>query len=156
VDVRPEGLIVPGQVGVGTIGIVGTANRGPLGVPVSLGSIAQARGEFGDYDPWINGESNELTMIRTLELAFANRATRAVAVRVSETNAGVATAASAQAVLQSGGVACATLQAATPGTWGNDLRVDVLPAVGPAFVEDESHTGPNVTLASTPILASAR
>lgn len=156
IDVRPEGLIVPGQVGVGTIGIVGTANRGPLGVPVSLGSIAQARAEFGDYDPWINGRSDELTMIRALELAFANGATRAVAVRVSETNGGVATAASAQVVLQSGGAPCATLQAATPGTWGNDLRADVLPAVSPAFVEDESHTGPNVTLASTPILASAR
>lgn len=156
VDVRPEGLIVPGQVGVGTIGIVGTANRGALGIPVSLGSMAQARSEFGDYDPWIDGQSSELTMIRALELAFANGATRAVAVRVSETNGGVATAASAQAVLQSGGAPCATLQAANPGTWGNDLRVDVLPAVGPAFVEDESHTGPNVTLASTPILASAR
>src|SRR6266446_2643726 len=110
VDVRPEGLIVPGQVGVGTIGIVGTANRGSLGVPVSLGSIAQARAEFGAYDPWIDGQSDELTMIRALELAFANGATRAVAVRVSETNAGVATAARAQATLPSGGVSCATLQ----------------------------------------------
>jgi hypothetical protein len=156
VDVRPEGLIVPGQVGVGTIGIVGTANRGPLGAPVSLGSIAGARAQFGDYDPWIDGQSDELTMVRALELAFANGATRAVAVRVSEINAGVATAASAQATLPSGGVSCATLQAATPGTWGNDLRVDVLQAAGPAFVEQERHTGPNVTLTSKPILASAR
>ena len=33
IEVRPEGLIAPGQITVGNVGVVGTAARGPLARP---------------------------------------------------------------------------------------------------------------------------
>jgi hypothetical protein len=157
IDVRPEGLIVPGRVSVGNVGIVGTASKGPINEPVTLASYSDARDQFGEYDQWIDGNSNELTLVRALELVFGHGATTVVAVRVSQTTVGKAVAAQAEIPLQSASGDNATLRAKTPGTWGNDLQVNVWDAVGPAFVEDEAHTGAGtITLTSTPILKSAR
>jgi len=75
IEVRPEGLIVPGRVTVGNLGVVGTAGKGPISVPVILGSYTEARERFGGYDPWIDGKSDELTLVRALELAYAHGAT---------------------------------------------------------------------------------
>ncbi|VAW88462.1 Phage minor tail protein, partial [hydrothermal vent metagenome] len=33
IEVRPEGLIVPSRVSVGTVGVVGTASKGPVSNP---------------------------------------------------------------------------------------------------------------------------
>ncbi|MCZ7627042.1 MAG: hypothetical protein M5R38_15870 [Candidatus Methylomirabilis sp.] len=57
IEVRPEGLIVPGRVTVGNLGVVGTANKGPVGVSVILGSYTEAREQFGNYDSF--GTPNE-------------------------------------------------------------------------------------------------
>ena len=83
IEVRPEGLIIPGQVTVGNIGIVGTASKGKIGEPILLGSYADARQALGPYDPWIDGTQNELTLVRALELAFSTGATTVFAVRVA-------------------------------------------------------------------------
>lgn len=94
IEVRAEGLIRPGPVSTGNIGIVGTASRGLLGyeenpddtaavyTPVDIG---EAREIFGEPDPF--GSTTELTLVRALELAFANGASRVFAARVAEAGA---------------------------------------------------------------------
>jgi hypothetical protein len=82
IEVRAEGLISVGGIVTGRIGIVGTASRGPIMTPVSLGAYSQAKETFGDYDPWVDGGSNELTLVRGLEQIFNNGATDVLAVRV--------------------------------------------------------------------------
>jgi hypothetical protein len=152
IEVRPEGLNVPGRVTVGTIGIVGTASKGPLNDPTILGSYLEARAKFGDYDAWIDGASGELTLVRALELAFNHGASNVVAVRVAS-----ATAEAATYLLGSTSGDCVMLEAKTPGTSGNDLKVKVSAADEPAYVEDESHGGgAPVVLANIPVLKNAR
>src|SRR5262249_36298732 len=87
IEVRPEGLIVPGQITVSNLGVVGTAARGPIGVPVLLGSYTEARQRFYKYDPWIDGSHNELTLVRALEQSFRHGATTVFAVRVASSGA---------------------------------------------------------------------
>ena len=50
IEVRSEGLIGVGGISTGNIGVVGTANRGPLNTPVILGSYTEAVDTFGSYD----------------------------------------------------------------------------------------------------------
>src|SRR5439155_23027556 len=129
-------------VSVGTIGIVGTASRGPLTSPIILGGIAEARERFGAYDQWRGGGSNELTLVRALELAYAHGATHVVAVRVSgKTGGGAVGAAKASRMLQSASGECVNLRANTPGTWGNSLSVNVAAAEENPFIESEVHAG---------------
>ncbi len=97
IDVRAEGLIRPQGVGVGNLGVIGTAdppkiqpddpNEPPArtvkrGEPVILGSYADAKERFGDYDPWNDGEGGDLTLVRALELAYRFGATTVFAVWV--------------------------------------------------------------------------
>ena len=157
IEVRAEGLIVPTGVSVGTVGMVGTASKGPVSrfpeaAPVVLGSYLEARQKFGDYDAWVDGASNELSLVRGLELAFAHGATSVVAVRVASSSHSAASY-----ELGSASGACVTLAAKSSGTWGNQLLVEVAAADEPAFVKDETHAGgPTVTLNHTTILKSAR
>jgi phage tail sheath gpL-like len=154
IEVRPEGLIIPGQVTVGNLGVVGTASKGPVGTPVILGSYAEARQGFGDYDPWVDGASDELTLVRALEIAYSHGATTVFAVRVAG-----GSAARAAYTLQSASGNCVVLSAKTEGTWGNDLTVNVAAATEHAFIEDEavptSGAGA-LTLQRRPVVASAR
>ncbi len=151
IEVRPEGLIVPGRVTVNNIGIVGTASKGDVGKPISLGSYADAVQKLGRYDPWIDGKQNELTLVRALELAFNNGATTAFAVRVAG-----ASAANANTQLTSAGGANVKLEAEYPGTWGNDLKINVWDADQAAIVENEKHSGgAAITLSHTPIAKNA-
>ena len=55
IEVRDEGLLIPLGVTVGRLGVVGTASKGKVGTAVLLGSYAEARDVFGDYDPWVDG-----------------------------------------------------------------------------------------------------
>ncbi|WP_305042617.1 phage tail sheath C-terminal domain-containing protein [Geoalkalibacter sp.] len=152
IEVRPEGLITPGRVTVGNLGVIGTAGKGPTATPVLLGSYAEARQVFGPYDPWIDGASDELTLVRALELAFAHGATTVFAVRVAS-----AAAARADYQLGSAGGPNVRLRAKTPGTWGNDLKVNVWDADQNAFIEDEEHSGgAAISLERTPVVKSAR
>ena len=149
IEVRPEALIVPGQVTVGNLGVVGTASRGEIGAPTILDSYAKARDVFGDYDTWIDGKSQELTLVRALELAYSQGGATVIAVRVAS-NA----AAEASFTLKSAGGDCVLLKAKTKGTWGNELSVNVSTAEDAAFVEDEEVNG--AALAYTPVVKSSR
>jgi hypothetical protein len=149
IEVRPEGLIVPGRVTVGNVGVIGTANKGPTLTPVNVGDYTIARSLFGDYDAWAGGASNELTLTRALQLAFAHGATTVYAVRVA-----AASAAAATYTVASASGPCVTLTAKSPGTWANDLMIRVEAAERNAFIEDEVHLGSEaapITLRRQPI-----
>jgi hypothetical protein len=159
IEVRAEGLITPGRVTVGNIGIVGTASKGPVGSPpVLLGSASEARSTFGPYDPFSDGTKNELTLVRALELAYDNGASSVFAVRI-ESKSQKATAATF-AIPAEGGGTSATLAAKTPGTWGNQLAVNVRKLASGeegALVERETHGGAaTVALARKPLTKVTR
>jgi len=148
IEVRPEALIVPGPITVGNIGIVGTARNGPIGEVKVLGSYAESREVFGAYDAFDSPETanHPLTLVRALELAYANGATTVLAVRVSGTEAagdaenliaawGTFTTArkASRNVASAGGVA-AILKAKYHGTAGNSIKITVADAGANAIV----------------------
>lgn len=145
IDVRPEGLIAPGQITVGNIGVVGTAAKGPVGVPQLLGSMPEALATFYAYDSWIDPatqkkRTQELTLVRALELLFDFGATTVYAVRAASSSAAKATY-----TIPSAGGGCVKLTAKTEGTWANDgLGVNVVGATDDAYVQDEVHNGSEV------------
>jgi len=142
IDVRPEALISPGQITVSNLGVVGTAAKGSIDKPVLLGSLADAKETFGNYDAWNNGAAT-LTLVRALDLAFSFGATTIYAVRVGAKDAnGKPTAVAASYDLLSATGKAATLTAKSPGTWGNDLQINVSKADSPGFVESEVFQGP--------------
>lgn len=151
IEVRPEGLITPGLVSSGNLGVIGTASKGPLDRPVVIGSYQEAREKFGDYDPWIDGDSDELTLVRALEIAYAHGATTVFAMRVAGKTGGVTTATKAAFTLQAGGAACVTLAAKTEGSSGNNISVTVSDATENAFVEDEVIDSTSLQLSHTPV-----
>ena len=138
IEVRPEGLIVPGQITVGNLGVVGTAAKGEINKPILLGSFAEAKQHFYDYDSWIDPSTlkkrtDELTLVRALEQAFRYGATTVYAVRVAAASASEATY-----TLKSQSGDCVKLAAKFKGTWGNDLTLDIGAAEENAFIADES------------------
>jgi hypothetical protein len=160
IEVRAEGLIVPGQISVGNIGIVGTASKGELdpdtgvGKAILLSSYSDAIQRFGPYDSFLDPTTgkrkvdtqtppkpNELTLVRALEQAFAFGATTIFAVRVAD-----ADVKAASHTLTKGADKVVTLAAKSPGTWGNDLKVNVAAAEENAFVEDEKLVAANPVL----------
>ena len=87
IEVRAEGLIGVGGIAVGNVGVVGTANRGPLNTVVVLGSYSEVLETFGAYDRWPDqkvNQPNALTLTRTLEQVFRGGASTVYAVRVDE------------------------------------------------------------------------
>src|SRR2546423_12925774 len=88
IEVRPEGLIVPGQITVGNLGVVGTASKGDVNKAVLVSSYADALQRFGPYDSFLdptpsnptNPRTDSLTLVRALEQAFAFGATTVFAV----------------------------------------------------------------------------
>src|SRR5437870_7399014 len=121
ITVRAEGLISAGRVATGIVGLIGTAESGPVGQPVTLAGFAQARDLFGlpdDYNDPKDG-SNPLTLMRALDLLYGNGAASVIAVRV----AGASRSNATFAVQDSGGHTVATLTARTPGTSGNEIRI---------------------------------
>jgi Phage tail sheath protein subtilisin-like domain/Phage tail sheath C-terminal domain len=138
IDVRAEGLISAGRVATGIVGVVGTAANGPIGVPVTLSGLTDARTRFGlsdDFDRPEDG-ANPLTLFRALEHIYSNGAASVVAVRVAGSSQSSATF----AVPGEDGLTVAVLTAKSPGTWANNIRIQVYPAEDPARVEDETHT----------------
>src|SRR5690242_12707304 len=120
IDVLAEGLIAPGQVTVGNLGVIGTAAKGPLNQPILLATYNDAIAIFGPYDSFIDPNNptrrrqNALTLVRALELAFSSGATTVFAMRVAAGGVAAATA-----TLQSASGQCVLLTAASPGSWGN-------------------------------------
>jgi hypothetical protein len=146
IEVRDEGLLIPLGVSVGNLGVVGTASKGPVDIPVILGSYSEARETFGDYDAWVDGNSSELTLVRALEQAFRHGAGTVFAVRVAD-----GTPVQAAFTVAAAGGAGAELEAVTPGSWGNGISIEVSAADERAFIRGEQNPGADtVTLSRTP------
>jgi hypothetical protein len=124
IEVRAEGLIGVGGIAVGNVGIVGTANRGPLNTVVVLGSYSEVLETFGAYDRWPDQKANQpnaLTLTRTLEQVFRGGASTVYAVRVA--NVGTTPMASMTWRLDSAtDVPLLALTATSPGTWANAIQ----------------------------------
>jgi Phage tail sheath C-terminal domain/Phage tail sheath protein subtilisin-like domain len=152
VDVRAEGLVSSAGPATGVVGIVGTAAGGPVGEAVTLAGLSAARDLFGAPDPYSRPLGLEpLTLIRALELIYANGATSVIAVRVADPSRAAATF----AVTNIGGAPVVTLTARHPGTDGNAIRVSVAPAQEPCDIEGEEHTTTFAALRHDRVLVSA-
>lgn len=141
IETRAEGLIVPGRVTVGNVGVVGTASKGALNEPTLLSTYAEAQQQFGRYDSFYDDDelkhprTDSLTLVRALEQVFGNGATTVFAVRIAGSGAKAA-----NLVLMTGPDKCCTLTAKSEGIWGNDLEVNVtaLATADPApFIDAE-------------------
>lgn len=126
IDVLAEGLIAPGQVTVGNLGVVGTASKGDLNTPKLLSSYNDALSIFGPYDSFEFPDTDKwpLTLVRALQLAFSSGATTVYAVRIADESAGTG-ATTAAAVLKSASGDCVKLSAKSPGTWASGLNAIV-------------------------------
>ncbi len=85
ITVRDEGLIAVGAVSTGNVGIVGTALEGPANVVQLLGSYAEAKALFdaqpgADYSK-ASPPTDKVTLLKALEILFANGASTVYAVR---------------------------------------------------------------------------
>lgn len=151
IEVRPEGLIVPSRVSVNNVGVVGTAGKGPVDAPTLLSSYTEAREVFGEYDAWVVGSRDELTLVRALEQIFTHGATTVWAFRIAKGEA------KASYMLGSAGGDCVNLEALSAGEWGNSIEVNVTDAETHSFVSGEEHSGgAAITLNYNPVVESAR
>jgi hypothetical protein len=126
IEVRSEGLIGIGGITTGNIGIVGTAAKGPVNKPITLGSYADALEIFGLYDSVVKPASDTndpLTLTRAIEQAFKGGASTVIAVRIANGDP----VAASRAVLDAAGTGTAfTLSAPEAGSWGNQLRIGIV------------------------------
>ena len=101
--------------------MVGTANRGPVGEAVILGSYAEALDTFGNYDRWpADAAAPRLTLTRALEQIFRGGGSTVYAVRVAsaaERRAGMRSM--VWRVRAGNNVTIFSLTATSPGTWAN-------------------------------------
>jgi hypothetical protein len=153
IAVQSEGLISAGRIASGIVGVVGSAASGPIGVPITLSGFANAREIFGLPDPFQQPEdgSHPLTLVRALEQLYNNGAASVVAVRV----AGSSQASASYAIRDGSGNEVALLTAVTPGTWGNEIRVQVAPAEENGRIDAENLTTGFNRLTYTQIVPSA-
>src|SRR5262245_56467668 len=130
IEVRAEGLIGVGGISTGNIGVVGTANRGPVGEAVILGSYAEALSTFGNYDPWPDSAATpRLTLTRALEQIFRGGGSSVHAVRVAALPNGVPAMRSMVWRVRAGNnVTIFSITAASPGTWANSIVAELTPA----------------------------
>ena len=152
IDVRAEGLISAGRIATGIVGVVGTAASGPLNTAVTLAGFSQAREIFGLPDDYAQPEdgSHPLTLTRALQYIYGNGASTVIAVRV----AGSSAASAGLAVKSASGDTVATLTAATPGAWANDVQAMVEDAADDLRVRGETLTASFVKLRYAPVLPS--
>jgi hypothetical protein len=122
IDVRAEGLIGVGGISTGNIGIVGTANRGPVNEVQILGSYTEALDIFGQYDEW-SDTGNPLSLVRALQQVFNGGGSTVYAVRIANGTPVprvISVRDSTDAVLF-------TLTATSGGTWANDITATLTP-----------------------------
>ncbi|MGW5361444.1 phage tail sheath subtilisin-like domain-containing protein [Actinopolymorpha pittospori] len=154
IDVRAEGLISAGRIATGVLGIVGTASNGPVGQPVTLALPSQARTQFGLADDPRNPTdgANPLTLVRAVELAYANGASTVVAVRV----AGTGKASASYALRNDSGQQIAALSTRVPGSWGNAVEVSVQDSEEDCLIERENVESPFNGVRYAPVVPSPR
>jgi hypothetical protein len=129
IEVRAEGLIGVGAIPTGNIGVVGTANRGPVGEAIILGSYAEALATFGNYDPWLTDAGTpRLTLTRALEQIFRGGGSTVYAVRVAALPNDLPTMRSMVWRVRAGNnVTIFSLTATSPGTWANSIVAELTP-----------------------------
>ena len=120
IKVYDEGLISAGSVSTGNIGIVGIADKGPIGEVKALSSFSEARSVFGEVGEWDSKSKDNLSLVRSLEQIFNNGGRTVYAVRVA-TN----TATSASLDLKKGTAKFLSLEAKTTGTHGNLISAGI-------------------------------
>lgn len=123
IDVRAEGLISAGRISTGNIGIVGTAAKGPIDEVILLSSLAEAKAIFGESDDWVGGENHELTLIRSLDLIYRNGGRTVYAVRTGLHGTSNKAFAKASYNVKLGTTSLLTLDAASSGSWGNEIKL---------------------------------
>lgn len=116
IDVRAEGLIGVGGISTGNIGIVGTANRGPVNSVQILGSYTEALDTFGQYDEW-SETGNPLSLVRALQQVFSGGGSTVYAVRIANGTP----VARVISVVDSADAVLFTLTATSGGTWANGI-----------------------------------
>ena len=120
IEVRAEGLLTIGAIATGNVGVLGTAEMGNGSVQI-LSSFEEGRAKFGDSGAWDETDpqatEGNLTLVRALRLIFDNGGRTVYAKRVYDPKA----AKPATFNLGNG----ITLQARTPGAWGNRLQIRV-------------------------------
>ena len=122
IEVRSEGLIGVGGISTGNIGVVGTANRGPLNEAVILGSYAEALEIFGAYDRFPGTlAAPAQTLTRTLEQVFKGGGSTVYAVRVANLAADTPMNTMIWSVNAAANTLLFTLTATSPGTWANAI-----------------------------------
>lgn len=137
IEVRAEGLIGVGGIATGNVGVVGTANRGPLNTVVILGSYTQALDTFGAYDRFPGTDTAPaLTLTRTLEQLFKGGASTIYAVRVANLAADASMASKTFTLADNADAPLAVLTATSPGTWANAIATKFdAPAGKPVTLE---------------------
>jgi hypothetical protein len=133
VEVRAEGLISAGRVSTGNIGIVGTAEKGEVDRVTLISSFAEAKAIFGESDDWVGGTNNELTLIRALDLVYRNGGRTVYAIRTARH--GNQQFAKASYEVKENTTTLLTLEAKTPGTWGNGIHIKIDAPSGKTKVE---------------------
>lgn len=150
IEVRAEGLIGVGGITTGNLGVVGTANKGPVGQVQILGSYAKPLEIFGNQDRFPGTDAApSLTLVRTLEQAFKGGASTVYAVRVANLPADTAMRSMTWTIAGPAAEGTLfTLTAASPGTWANAITAKLTTAADkPAVLElvykrlKESFTG---------------
>ena len=132
IEVRAEGLIGVGGIATGNVGVVGTANRGPVNQVVILGSYADAVDTFGAYDRFPGTDvAPALTLTRTLEQVFRGGASTVYAVRVANLAAGTTMQTMTWTVRGDADATLFTLTASSPGSWANGVVVTVTTGATP-------------------------
>lgn len=126
VEVRSEGLIGVGGIATGVIGVVGTAGRGPVGEPKTVGSYAAAIDLFGAPDSILDPAEADtaLSLTRAIGHLFAGGARDIYAVRIASDDPVTAT----YDVLATGGNIGFRLAADSPGSAGNGISGDIVDA----------------------------
>jgi len=137
------GLATSLPFGLNTVGIVGTAEKGPIDTPTLLVSKQQMYdtfGEPGEYRSTTVEEGAERTLVRAGALAFDGGAPQIYFTRIASSNVAAATRyITADDGTGAAGGYCAALTAASEGTWGNSIRNTVETADG--NVSTEGHVG---------------
>ena len=126
IEVRAEGLIGIGGIATGNVGIVGTANKGPVRSLRILGSYGEAIDMFGAYDRWVTGaNANPLSLVRALEQVFKGGASTVYAVRIA--NGDPVTMSWSVKGGGQGTPELIRLEALSPGSWANAIDVKLSP-----------------------------
>lgn len=137
--IKAGDLVVSKPVSLNVLGLIGTANKGPLNTPILISSIQEAYETFGFPDEYDStAQMEELTLSRGIQIAFDAGASSIYAVRVASSSA---TKASRDIISSSG--TCVTLTAVSEGTWGNELQYLVEIADGNTFMDyhTDKHSG---------------